>query len=175
MWECENCKADVKDSLEVCWNCGNDRNGATQVLDLGKQNVFSDSEEDAEKDYSEDLAIDVKSLEATRLLRFLNCLIDSVLLLFIPSYLWGDDGFLLTPFIAFFYYLLFESIFGVTIGKMITGTKVVNCIGVKPHIFTIFVRTLCRFIPLDPLTFGTPGGGWHDNFSRTFVISSRLV
>ena len=49
------------------------------------------------------------------------------------------------------------------IGKIITRTKVVICLGEKPHFFTIFVRTLCRIIPLDPLTFVAKGYGWHDN------------
>ena len=173
MWECENCKADVKDDLEVCWNCGNDRKGANLVPNTEELIVHDEDSDIDDQDSFEDYRIDVKSLEATRLLRFFNCLIDSVLIIIIIISI-GVDSYYIIPLIFFIYYFLLESILGVTIGKMFTRTRVVNSLGIRPHFFTIFVRTLCRFIPLDPWTFGTPGGGWHDNFSSTFVISNRL-
>ena len=69
------------------------------------------------------------------------------------------------------YYVCLESIWGKTIGKFITKTKVVMKDGTKPTPKNIIIRTFCRYIPFDPLTFLDPDKpvGWHDSFSRTIV------
>ena len=72
------------------------------------------------------------------------------------------------------YYLLLESIFGRTVGKLITGTAVVNEHGGKPTFKQIIGRTLCRLIPFEPLSFfGAKGYGWHDSIPNTYVIDTR--
>jgi len=69
------------------------------------------------------------------------------------------------------YYITFETIFGQTPGKMITGTKVVTETGEKPRLETIMTRTLCRFIPFEAFSFLGPGAiGWHDSLSKTRVV-----
>ncbi len=69
------------------------------------------------------------------------------------------------------YYLLFEFYTGKTIGKFITRTQVVNEQGGKPTFNQILGRSLCRLIPFEPLSFfGALGRGWHDRFSKTYVI-----
>ena len=69
------------------------------------------------------------------------------------------------------YYVPLESLTGRTLGKLITGTMVVNEAGKRPTFVQAIGRTLCRFIPFDALTFlGRYPRGWHDKFSRTYVV-----
>lgn len=78
----------------------------------------------------------------------------------------------------FFYFILkssylifFEGIFGQSLGKMITKTKVVDENGDKPTLEKITTRTLCRFIPFEAFSFLVPNPiGWHDSLSRTRVV-----
>lgn len=69
------------------------------------------------------------------------------------------------------YYGLFESVSMRTFGKYITNTMVVNRHGTRPDSMRIFIRTLCRLIPLEFITFfGSRPVGLHDGLSRTFVV-----
>ncbi len=78
-------------------------------------------------------------------------------------------GFILTAI----YYVTFEALTGRTPGKYITKTRVVNMEGEKPDFPTILIRTLCRFIPFDSLSFlFTESTGWHDRFSGTRVVNN---
>lgn len=73
--------------------------------------------------------------------------------------------------IAFFaYYLFMETNFQKTIGKYITNTKVVIKDGSKPNSGDIFIRTLCRLIPFDNLSFLYTPNGFHDNLSNTKLV-----
>ncbi|WPO80572.1 RDD family protein [Flavobacterium sp. KACC 22761] len=75
---------------------------------------------------------------------------------------------------AMFYYLVFESLFGRTIGKFITGSIVVNENGLKPSFSAICIRTLCRLIPFDQLSFLSKSERiWHDALSKTFVVEKK--
>lgn len=76
----------------------------------------------------------------------------------------------LTFGVHFLYYCLMESFFGITIGKIITNTRVVDEWGNKPDFKTILIRTLCRLIPFEALSFLVLEVGWHDSFSGTRVI-----
>jgi uncharacterized RDD family membrane protein YckC len=70
------------------------------------------------------------------------------------------------------YYTIFEASGGRTIGKYITKTKVVDEGGNLPDFRTILIRTCCRFIPFDPLSFlFEDSTGWHDKLSKTRVVS----
>ena len=75
------------------------------------------------------------------------------------------------------YYLVSESLFGATLGKLITGTRVVDERGGRPTLGQIVGRTLCRFIPFEPFSvlFATDGQvrGWHDRIPRTYVVRKR--
>jgi uncharacterized RDD family membrane protein YckC len=79
---------------------------------------------------------------------------------------------LLQLFVSIIFYGLFESLLGRTPAKYITGTKVVMRDGTKPDSTAIFIRTLCRQIPLEALSFlfGQFAVGWHDRISKTLVI-----
>lgn len=75
------------------------------------------------------------------------------------------------------YYALMEGLFGVTIGKLITGTRVVDERGGRPGWRQVLVRTLMRFVPFEPLSlfFAEDGKvrGWHDRVPRTWVVRRR--
>jgi uncharacterized RDD family membrane protein YckC len=72
------------------------------------------------------------------------------------------------------YYILLEATTGRTLGKFITGTKVVTDKGEKPGFMTIFIRSLCRFIPFEAFTFLISDSfGLHDRLSKTRVINSK--
>ena len=68
------------------------------------------------------------------------------------------------------YYTILESINGKTIGKMITGTRVLNDDFSKPSLGTIFKRSWCRIIPFEAFSFLGSSGGWHDTISDTVVV-----
>lgn len=71
------------------------------------------------------------------------------------------------------YYIVMEAAFGRTIGKFITGTKVVREDGSDPDFMQILGRTLCRLIPFEPFSFLSSEVGWHDSISKTKVINKR--
>ncbi|NHZ87282.1 MAG: hypothetical protein GWP19_15670, partial [Planctomycetia bacterium] len=74
------------------------------------------------------------------------------------------------------YAFLLESIWGKTIGKFITMTKViyVNTMA-KPGLLICFSRSLSRLIPFEPFShlFSLKPAGWHDKISNTRVIRSK--
>ncbi|MFD2602188.1 RDD family protein [Flavobacterium suzhouense] len=73
--------------------------------------------------------------------------------------------------ISIVYYGLFETVNMRTLGKYITNTMVVNADGTRPDSMRIFLRTLCRLIPLEFITFfGRRPVGLHDGLSKTLVV-----
>lgn len=72
------------------------------------------------------------------------------------------------------YYVLLESTTGMTLGKLLTGTKVVREDGGKPTLLQVIVRTIARFVPFDWVSFisDQPKRGWHDSLSRTVVVDT---
>ncbi|MCG8581219.1 MAG: RDD family protein [Bacteroidales bacterium] len=72
-----------------------------------------------------------------------------------------------------FYYTLIEGLTGRSIGKLITKTKVVDENGYKPDFGTAFIRSLCRIVPFDALSFLFSDKGWHDAWSKTRVVSIK--
>lgn len=72
------------------------------------------------------------------------------------------------------YYFIFEATTGRTIGKFITGTRVVTETGEIPGPKDIFIRSLCRHIPFDAFSFlGSDASGWHDSISNTCVVKTK--
>jgi uncharacterized RDD family membrane protein YckC len=72
------------------------------------------------------------------------------------------------------YYVVLESATGRTVGKLVTGTRVVTRDGRKPTVGQIIKRTLVRFIPFEPFSFlGSSLTGWHDRWSNTRVVRVR--
>lgn len=71
------------------------------------------------------------------------------------------------------YYFTCEATTGRTLGKLISGTKVVDEDGNPPGIGQIFGRTLGRLIPFEAFScLGTPPRGWHDSLSKTYVVKA---
>lgn len=75
------------------------------------------------------------------------------------------------------YYIPLEGFFGFTVGKLITGTRVVNEQGGKPRWGQIVGRTFARFIPFEAFSvlFANDGErrGWHDSLPKTYVVRRR--
>ena len=131
--------------------------------------------------------------------RFLNWLIDNIVMRFTISYL-SSYGivyllslisppvvteianrnlttlFVLTYFVAIFnylcYYTVMEKLFnGRTVGKFITATRAVKIDGSELAFRDALLRSLCRLIPFEPLSgFGTL---WHDAWTNTMVIKTK--
>jgi uncharacterized RDD family membrane protein YckC len=125
--------------------------------------------------------------------RFLNLVIDTTiqfLLFFIvlvflaaKAHENGDKTFMtnfvnntilqysITIAIALFYYNVFEIVTSRTVGKYVTQTIVVDVNGEKANSDMILIRSLCRLIPFNALSFiGITARGWHDRISKTYVV-----
>lgn len=73
------------------------------------------------------------------------------------------------------YFGICETLSSRTLGKLITGTKVVMAdTGAKPTSDVILRRTLCRLIPFEAFSFlGEYSKGWHDSISGTAVVNAK--
>lgn len=117
--------------------------------------------------------------------RFLNLLIDSFalqvwqLVLLMPVIvLAGDQAEAFTwpvVFAAYFtYYAGLEGLFGRTVGKLVTGTRVVRIVDACPPTWTqILGRTASRWVPFEPFSFLGSERGWHDVWTKTHVVRVR--
>lgn len=117
--------------------------------------------------------------------RFLNILIDTfvIYILFIAIAVLinklkilefreesSTELYLIFFSLHFIYYLGLESIIGRTVAKIFTGTWVVNEDGYRASFGAILLRTLCRSIPLEALSFLISPIGLHDYLSKTRVV-----
>ncbi|SMC32388.1 RDD family protein [Moheibacter sediminis] len=124
---------------------------------------------------------------ASKGLRFTNFLIDYILFIVIyfvfRNYFsnllgliyWGNG--LIQLLIDWFFYFAFmtmqEFLFkGRTIGKFITGTKAVTINGTEPHFGMYAIRSLCRMVPFELISF-LGETGWHDTWSKTRVVNIK--
>ncbi|MEH6418401.1 RDD family protein [Pseudomonas sp. CGJS7] len=79
----------------------------------------------------------------------------------------------MTTAVMLIYYVVMEGLFGATIGKFVTGTRVVDEDGKPPGWGTVVVRTLGRCIPFEPFSiffYGQARTAWHDKLANTRVI-----
>jgi len=112
-------------------------------------------------------------VDASKGLRLANVLIDNVILnipaLFVTAT--GNavaDWFLgLVGMVA--YYALTEGFLGRSPAKFLTRTRVIAIDGGRPTFGAIFVRSVVRLIPFEPVSF-LAGEGWHDRASKTRVV-----
>jgi len=88
----------------------------------------------------------------------------------VTSELWSN---VLAFGVMILYYVIFETAFGWTLGKLVTGTRVTRIAGVRPGLLQVIARTAARFIPLEPLSLVMGGSAWHDGLGRTRVVSVR--
>ncbi|TGD79071.1 RDD family protein [Hymenobacter wooponensis] len=71
----------------------------------------------------------------------------------------------------FLYYVSGEFFFQRSLGKLLTRTIVVNKRDERPSLTAIVLRTVCRFIPLEPLSMLlNTKYAWHDRLSGTKVV-----
>ena len=75
------------------------------------------------------------------------------------------------------YYALMEIIFGKTLGKFVTSTRVISVEGDIPSGMQIIGRSFARLIPFNAISFlfGNPPEGWHDQLSKTRVVLDESV
>ncbi|MBL7864965.1 MAG: RDD family protein [Cyclobacteriaceae bacterium] len=89
----------------------------------------------------------------------------------------GETSFEVYAFaylVYFLYYFLMENTFGRTLGKLVTGTRVVDLHGNKPTSGAIFRRTISRFVPFEQFSFlGSTPTGWHDRWTDTLVVDLK--
>ncbi len=106
---------------------------------------------------------------AGQLARFLNCFVDTLAILVIShsaTTFIGRLGFEVG------YYWILEFMFGATLGKRLTGTRVVALDGGPATALQVLIRTLCRLVPLEFLSFmHSDPIGWHDRWSQTRVVA----
>ncbi|MEO8404827.1 MAG: RDD family protein [Chitinophagaceae bacterium] len=132
--------------------------------------------------------------------RFLNWLIDNIAIRFGLFFLTGrvivqmlyslspdfiepllneDNSFgiyALSYMISVFNYLIYYTISeqgfkGRTLGKLITGTKVIRTDLKELTFKDVLLRTLSRLVPFEVFSgFGTP---WHDSWTNTTVVKTR--
>lgn len=139
---------------------------------------------------------DIGYERATTGQRFLNFLIDNVLIRFTLDFVttvgfymlvspefverglqFGtSEYFIMSIAVGFtniiIYYTFCEKLFnGRTLGKLATGTKAVRLDGSPLTFKDALLRSLCRIVPFEPLSgFGIP---WHDTWTNTTVIKTR--
>lgn len=119
--------------------------------------------------------------------RFLTLLIDltsiyfasiliAIILMFagLEGLLGLASGYLYGWLIYFAYYFGQETIWGVTIGKRIMKTRILHKDGRQADLGEVVIRTICRFIPFEALSFLGQSGrpiGWHDKLANTIVVT----
>jgi hypothetical protein len=124
---------------------------------------------------------------ATGLQRFTHLFVDVVIcrtinitiITFYPNFFiklirsYGEFAvsFILGLAVLLCYYFLFETILQRTPSKFITKTKVVTENLTRPNILSTLMRSLIRIVPFEPFSIFTEKGLWHDNWSKTYVIS----
>ncbi len=86
--------------------------------------------------------------------------------------LFGGLNLFLFPIL---YYASMEAIFGQTLGKMVTKTKVVMHYGDDVTFGYAFLRSLVRLVPFYQFSvlLGGDGRGWHDAWTQTMVVQKN--
>lgn len=185
---------ELEDRIAICSTCKNrsfDRNVGLVCGLTNQKPEFEESCESYDKDNVREVHKPSTVVEYDGMLnsivshgaRIGNLIIDSIVILLLQIliiiisdeydfyFVFELNGYVFSFTVFFFYYLFLESIFGITIGKMITGTKVVSKEGYKADGTSILARTICRLVPLEAFSFlGDDSSGWHDKWSGTKVV-----
>jgi len=79
------------------------------------------------------------------------------------------------PFIMLFfvYYFICEMTFQSSVGKLISGSIVIDDYAQKPDAGTLLLRTLCRLIPFEWFSCFAERP-WHDRLSNTYVVKREV-
>lgn len=163
---------------------------AAAEKELQSRNVSPDQIKQVEQEYieKETKGKEINAGKVSSWIRLIHFIIDGVaflltafvlsifLDLFLPamdqeSMVLLGNGLFFASF--FLYYVFMEYKYQKTLGKFLTNTKVVMRNGEKPKISEIFIRTVCRLVPLDGFSFLFTRTGLHDRFSNTIVIKHQ--
>lgn len=154
-----------------------------------------------ENNFADTLNLEITYEYATTGQRFLNYLIDNLLMRFGLSYVTGIgiglflglvapeylerlsyeqntfDMILLAYLVAILnytlYYTICEKAFkGYTLGKLITGTRAIRVDGGELTFKDALIRSVSRLVPFEAFS-GFGGHPWHDRWTNTMVIRSR--
>ncbi len=96
-----------------------------------------------------------------------------------PAVAWAEDistlaDYVITAVVFLLYYTVMEGLFGFSIGKLITNTRVVDEYGQRLSMGRSCLRSLCRLIPFDALSLlfsdDQVRRAWHDSISRSYVV-----
>ena len=153
-------------------------------IDTSRFNVVRD---EAETQYKEKEKVDKAT--APTILRFVNYLIDIVvsylvaMVVFLicslvlpdpenPVVLLATIVLVFSSFLA--YYSIMEIKWQKTVGKFATKTQVIMVNGEKPKEKDIVLRTLCRLIPFDWVSYLFMKNGFHDVLSKTKVVKDSV-
>ncbi|MGO1070868.1 RDD family protein [Lysobacter sp. CA199] len=94
-----------------------------------------------------------------------------------PNAPWNPTMSLMMLLAQFVYYVPMEGMFGVTLGKLVTSTRVVDEQGRPPSWGQVLGRTAARQIPFEPITILFTGAAraaaWHDRLPKTLVVRAR--
>ncbi len=111
---------------------------------------------------------------ASKGVRFINFIIDSLIIVGITKYL---DGDIKKGVVYIFTFLLYYSAFewflnGKTIGKLITKTRAIKDNGEFLTLKEAFARSVLRLIPIESFVclITDYAYGWHDRWTNTIVI-----
>jgi uncharacterized RDD family membrane protein YckC len=132
---------------------------------------------------------EIEEEPASRGRRFANLLIDTVcyyalavvvgivIALVDPSFfdhMSAAGNYLFGAGVIVIYYVPSEALFGRTMGKLVTRTRVVSQSGGPPDFLQALRRTLIRFVPFEAFTFlSEKSVGLHDRWSETRVVLTR--
>lgn len=162
--KCTTCGSEIENNSNMCRFCGSNILTADSIKPASKKKRFLN--------YFIDSAIYLT-------LNFLLILYIKTSSSIIGDYLFSNfsDGLsiiFIPVLIYILYYTLTEYKYGQTIGKMITNTKVITKSGGKITFSHALVRSICRAMPFDSLTYiGSKSIGFHDQVSGTLVINSN--
>lgn len=124
--------------------------------------------------------------EASKKKRFLNFIIDSVVKFFLIVVLMSFEKemghhplFFVIQMVLLMggYYIFQEYLWGKTIGKYFTQTRIVNNYGEKMDFRAAVIRSFARFIPFEvfSLLLGKDVRAWHDVLSKTVVVEDKEI
>jgi uncharacterized RDD family membrane protein YckC len=133
--------------------------------------------------------------------RFVNWLVDNILLRLVITYLTGNmlinfllemapeftyrafadgvsaEGYIVSYLFAIFHYLFYYTICekafkGYTLGKLLSGTRAIRADGQELAMKDAILRSLSRMVPFEVFSgFGT--APWHDVWTKTTVVKAR--
>ncbi len=89
------------------------------------------------------------------------------------QYYWSFKGFSgITIFCVLLvvYYIISEGLFGTTLGKKASMSKVVDKDGKRPNFLQVIVRSVVRLFPLDFILIPFTDRTLHDIASKTFIV-----